>query len=346
MNISDFDFHLPEALIAQEPAAKRDASRLLVVSRETGALEHKTFPDFPDCLTGDPLLVFNNTRVFPAKLLGRRADNGKPVEWLLVRRDADTTWLVLTRGLARLKPKQEFLFGERLTAVFEGVAEDMARVRFSSNEVLQETLERDGRMPLPHYIKRNATDDSTQAERDRERYQTVFAQQEGAIAAPTAGLHFTEKMMDTLQKKAEVAFLTLHVGPGTFQPVRTERVTEHQMKKEFYRIPVNTWNRIHAAKSQRRPVLAVGTTSTRVLESVQFDSPVTEDVEGWTDRFLYPGQPFRNVDRLLTNFHLPRSTLFLLVCAFAGKERMENAYQEAVAEKYRFFSYGDAMLIV
>lgn len=346
MNISDFDFHLPEALIAQEPAAKRDASRLLVVSRETGALEHKTFPDFPDYLTGDPLLVFNNTRVFPAKLLGRRADNGKPVEWLLVRRDADTTWLVLTRGLARLKPKQEFLFGERLTAVFEGVVEDMARVRFSSNEVLQETLERDGRMPLPHYIKRNATDDSTQAERDRERYQTVFAQQEGAIAAPTAGLHFTGKMMDTLQKKAEVAFLTLHVGPGTFQPVRVERVTEHQMKKEFYRIPMDTWNRIHAAKSQGRPILAVGTTSTRVLESVQFDSPVTEDVEGWTDRFLYPGQPFRNVDRLLTNFHLPRSTLFLLVCAFAGKERMEKAYQEAVAEKYRFFSYGDAMLIV
>ncbi|MCF8720525.1 tRNA preQ1(34) S-adenosylmethionine ribosyltransferase-isomerase QueA [Nitrospina gracilis] len=346
MNISDFDFHLPEELIAQTPAQKRDDSRLLVVDRKTSKMTHRGFSDFTDFLTDRPLLIFNNTRVLPAKLTGQRADTGKPVEWLLVRRVEPACWLVLTRGLSKLKPGQAFQFGNGLSAAFEQVAGDMAQVRFSSEEALRAALNREGKMPLPHYIKRGGDLAEKMDLLDRERYQTVFAREEGAIAAPTAGLHFTPEMMKHLESKADVGFLTLHVGPGTFQPVRVDKVTDHQMKEEFYRIPADTWNRIHKAKVEGRPVLAVGTTSTRVLESVRFDQPVEQDVEGWTNRFLYPGQPFHTVDRLLTNFHLPRSTLFLLVCAFAGKPLMERAYKGAIAEKYRFFSYGDAMLIL
>lgn len=352
MDLSDFDFHLPEALIAQKPAERRDHSRLLVVHRGTGALEHRPFTAFPDFLSGHPLVVFNNTRVLPAKLSGRRADSDKPVEFLLVREETPATWLVLTRGLARMKPGQEFTFGKNLKAVFVGTVEDMARVRFSSAEALEATLQREGKMPLPHYIKRDGTgkpDDPELKkldELDRERYQTVFAERAGAIAAPTAGLHFTPELLERVRQKAEVVFLTLHVGPGTFQPVRTERVEEHTMKGEYYCIPADTWNRILQAKKEGRKVLAIGTTTTRVLESVDFNQPAGGDVEGWTDRFLYPGQIFRNVDHLLTNFHLPRSTLFLLVCAFAGKPLMDQAYQTAITEKYRFFSYGDAMLIL
>jgi len=352
MELSDFGFHLPEALIAQKPAERRDHSRLLVVDRTTGALEHKPFTAFPKYLSEHPLLVFNNTRVLPAKLHGHQTDTGKAVEFLLVREESPATWLVLTRGLARLKPGQEFAFGKSLTGVFVETVEDLARVRFSSAEAVQETMQKAGKMPLPHYIKRDggsAQDLSAASDLDaidRERYQTVFAEQTGAIAAPTAGLHFTTDLMETIRKNTEVAFLTLHVGPGTFQPVRTNRVEEHTMKQEFYRIPMDTWNRIHRARKEGRSILAVGTTTTRVLESVSFTGPVESDVEGWTDRFLYPGQTFHNVDHLLTNFHLPRSTLYLLVCAFAGKPLMEHAYRQAIADKYRFFSYGDAMLIL
>ncbi|MGP0564935.1 MULTISPECIES: tRNA preQ1(34) S-adenosylmethionine ribosyltransferase-isomerase QueA [unclassified Nitrospina] len=346
MDISDFDFHLPDELIAQTPTEERDASRLMVVDRITGKIEHRMFPHITEFLTDRPLLVFNNTRVLPAKLEGHRTDNGKPVEWLLARKVESGSWLVLTRGLSRLKPGQTFRFGNELSAVFEGVEEAMARMRFSSEELLQATLNQKGRMPLPHYIKRSGELGEKMDSLDRERYQTVFAEEAGAIAAPTAGLHFTPELMNLLKKKAELGFLTLHVGPGTFQPLRTNKVVDHQMKEEFYRIPASTWNQIHQARAEGRPVFAVGTTSTRVLESVNFDTATEKDVEGWTNRFLYPGQTFRNVDRLLTNFHLPRSTLFLLVCAFAGKPLMDQAYREAITRKYRFFSYGDAMLIL
>jgi len=346
MNLSDFDFNLPEELIAQTPPAQRGQSRLMIVERETGEIHHKTFSAFPEFLDSDPVVVFNDTRVLPAKLEGYKANQpDRKLEFLLVREVSPDQWHVLVKGLGKLKLGQKFQFGDgSLEGEFLGQDRDMGRVRFLPAGSLSTQLEKLGRMPLPHYIHRSPGDNLESL--DRERYQTVFAKTAGAIAAPTAGLHFNEHIMQKVRQRATTVFLTLHVGPGTFQPVRTEDLSRHKMKEEYYQVPQETWNTLLKAKLSNRKIMAVGTTSTRVLESLEFTEPTQSAKSGWTDRFIYPGQDIKNTRQLLTNFHLPKSTLFLLVCAFAGTDLMIRAYQEAIQEKYRFFSYGDAMLIL
>ena len=348
MHLSDFDFNLPEELIAQTPLEKREDSRLMVVDRAAHSITHRRFVDILDYFAHQPLLVLNNTQVMPARLLGHYKGTEKRVELVLVEETTNATWRALVKGLARMKPGQVLEFSDeknRLQAVFLGPHEGMGTFRLECSGSLHATLEALGLPPLPPYIKRPERNPATDL-LDRERYQTVFAAVPGAIAAPTAGLHFSAELLERVQEMTDTAFLTLHVGTGTFQPIRVEEVESHVMTKEYYRIPAETWNRVVESKRDGRKVLAVGTTSTRVLESVNFGEMSGKAVSGWTDRFLYPGQAFLNVDQLLTNFHLPRSTLFLLVCAFAGKPLMDQAYTEAVAEGYRFFSYGDAMLIL
>lgn len=351
MLLSDFDFDLPPELIAQVPASKRDESRLLTVDRASGRWVHATFPDIENHLTGRPVVVLNDTQVMPAKLRGRLLTSGKEVDLLLVQELGPGQWKVLVKGLNRFKPGMEVVCGNAEEPVLKGVflerQDGMGVFQMTSAEEggTKAAMLKLGRPPLPHYIRRDNPDPSLD-KLDRDRYQTVFAAHPGAIAAPTAGLHFTGALLESLKKQAEVVFLTLHVGAGTFQPVRTENVAGHVMGKEYYAVPMETWNRIWKAKCEGRKVLAVGTTITRVLESLTFDGPRKSGVTGWTDRFIYPGQSFHVVDQLLTNFHLPRSTLFLLVCAFAGKGLMDQVYADAIRERYRFFSYGDAMLIL
>ncbi|MDH5763752.1 MAG: tRNA preQ1(34) S-adenosylmethionine ribosyltransferase-isomerase QueA [Nitrospinota bacterium] len=347
MKLSDFDFHLPKELIAQTPSPNRGESRLLVVDRATASIEHSTFGALPGYLEGHPVIAFNNTRVLPAKLFATLGEQGKSIEVLLVKEIEPGIWKAMMKNLKKLKPGQQLIFGTSgLQAVFVERLENIALIRFNTNEGFEAQLEQIGKMPLPHYIHRSPEDMDTE-KLDRERYQTVFARHTGAIAAPTAGLHFTREMLDQLTKFAELLYLTLHVGPGTFQPVREEAdVRNHQMMEEYFNIPVETWNGLLKAKRENRKIMAVGTTATRVLESVELKQEKKSDVSGWTDRFIYPGQTFNNTDHLLTNFHLPKSTLYMLVCALAGPMLMQKAYTEAIREKYRFFSYGDAMLIL
>jgi S-adenosylmethionine:tRNA ribosyltransferase-isomerase len=347
MKLSDFDFHLPDELIAQNPSPQRGESRLLILDRSTATIEHASFGDLPRYLKDHPVMVFNDTRVLPAKLEGTAGEQGKPIETLLVKEEEPGIWQVLMKGLKKYKPGQRLTFGKgNLHAEFLERKDDMALIRFSSGQDLADQLEKFGKMPLPHYIHRSSNDDANTELQDRERYQTIFARHTGAIAAPTAGLHFTGKMLDQLEDSAEPVYLTLHVGAGTFQPVRVEDIREHQMQKEYFNIPAETWNAILRAKKENRKIVAVGTTSTRVLESVELDQEEKSDVSGWTDRFIYPGQMFRNTNHLLTNFHLPKSTLYMLVCTLAGPSLTQKAYKEAIQKKYRFFSYGDAMLIL
>ncbi|MDH3256177.1 MAG: tRNA preQ1(34) S-adenosylmethionine ribosyltransferase-isomerase QueA [Nitrospinota bacterium] len=347
MKLSDFDFQLPNELIAQTPSPQRGESRLLVLDRTTATIEHARFSALPRYLKDHPVMVFNDTRVLPAKLEGTVGENGKRIEILLVKEEEPGTWQVLMKDLKKYKPGQRLIFGKGgLPAEFIGRKDDTALVRFALTHGLANQLEEFGKMPLPHYIHRSPDDDADTGEQDRERYQTVYARHTGAIAAPTAGLHFTGEMLSQLTDCAEPVYLTLHVGPGTFQPVRDEEIRKHKMKKEYYNIPVETWNAILRAKNGNRKIVAVGTTSTRVLESIELNREEKNDVSGWTDRFIYPGQTFKNTDHLLTNFHLPKSTLFMLVCALAGPSLMQKAYREAIQKKYRFFSYGDAMLIL
>jgi S-adenosylmethionine:tRNA ribosyltransferase-isomerase len=348
MKLSDFDFHLPDELIAQTPSPERGESRLLILYRSTGAIEHIPFSSLPRYLEGHPVMVFNDTRVLPAKLEGTVGEQEKHIEALLVKEEKPGTWQVLMKGLKKYKPGQKLTFGKgSLEAEFIERKGDTALIRFTTNHSLTNQLEKFGKMPLPHYIRRSSQDDAETEQQDRERYQTVFAKHAGAIAAPTAGLHFTEELLGQLKSCTEPVYLTLHVGPGTFQPVREEEdIRKHQMKEEFFNIPVDTWNALLKAKEENRKIMAVGTTSTRVLESVELDRKEKSDVSGWTDRFIYPGQTFKNTDHLLTNFHLPKSTLYMLVCTFAGPSLTRKAYKEAIQEKYRFFSFGDAMLIL
>jgi len=344
MKLSDFDFALPEELIAQVPLPERDQSRLMVVDRCTGKITHELFGSMTDYLDPNSLVVLNDTRVLPAKLIAFKKGSSKPHEMLMVEEETPGTWKVLLKGLGRLRPGQEFELNKGdLTAVFVEQREDIGIFRFSPGKEVPAFMEKRGKVPLPHYIRRKQ-DDEALAKLDRKRYQTVFAKHSGAIAAPTAGLHFTQETIRRLGNKP--VYLTLHVGPGTFQPIRENNIARHKMKSEFYRIPAETWNRVVETKQGGSKVVAVGTTSTRVLETVDFNSTRTDALSGWTDRFIYPGQTFKNTDGLLTNFHLPKSTLYLLVCAFAGKPLMQEAYMKAVQEKYRFFSYGDAMLIL
>jgi S-adenosylmethionine:tRNA ribosyltransferase-isomerase len=347
MKLSDFDFHLPDELIAQTPSPQRGESRLLVLDRSTATIEHSSFNALPRYLESHPVMVFNDTRVLPAKLEGTAGEQGKSIEVLLVKEEEPGTWQVLMKDLKKYKPGQKLIFGKgHLQAEYLERKEDTALIRFAPGHGLDSQLEKFGKMPLPPYIRRSPHDDAKTEQQDRERYQTVFARHTGAIAAPTAGLHFTGELLDQLQGCAELVYLTLHVGPGTFQPVRDEDIRKHQMKKEYFNIPAETWNAILKAKNENRKIMTVGTTTTRVLESLELNREVKSEVSGWTDRFIYPGQTFKNTNHLLTNFHLPKSTLYMLVCALAGSSLVHKAYQEAVQKKYRFFSYGDAMLIL
>ena len=349
MKLSDFDFDLPAELIAQTPQEIRDRSRLMVVDRNTGTIEHAEFHRLPRYLgSGRPLMVFNNTRVIPAKLIGCKKGTQHAVEMLLVREIEPQLWEALVKGLKKLRPGTEFVFGDgRLTAVLENRKDDKALLRLNYSGDLSRLLEEVAHMPLPPYIRRNSGDSADLRRLDRERYQTVYAAHPGAIAAPTAGLHFTKELLEKIEaSEADTAFVTLHVGVGTFKPIHEENIGRHIMEEEEYHVPTDTWNRIYEAKREGRKVLAVGTTTTRVLESISVTAPAEDPVSGRTRRFIYPGYRFQTIDQLLTNFHLPKSTLYLMVCAFAGKELIQKAYREAVRQKYRFFSYGDAMLIL
>lgn len=349
MDLADFDYELPPALIAQEPAARRDAARLLRLGREDGAIAHHRFADLRSLLPDDCVLVLNDTRVIPARLRGRKSTGGK-VELLLVRRvsDAAQTWRVLCKGAGNQR------IGDRVTLAGDLWAEWVAApangegvVRFvsdtESDADVARLLERHGEAPLPPYIKRRPGPGAA----DRTRYQTVYARAPGAVAAPTAGLHFTPELLAALERDGvTLCFVTLHVGPGTFQPVRTDRVEAHRMAAEAYDIGPAAAQTVNAAKSRGRTVIAVGTTTTRALEAAAHRDGRVRSGADETDLFIYPGSRFRVVDGLLTNFHLPRSTLLLLVSALAGREHVLHAYAEAVRRGYRFYSYGDAMLIV
>jgi S-adenosylmethionine:tRNA ribosyltransferase-isomerase len=344
--LSHYDFDLPADLIAQKPTQRRGQSRLLVVDREKQTLTHDTFANLKNHLKNHPLMAFNDTRVIPAKLLAQL--ESRQVEILLIRELESEVWEVMMKGLNRLKPGARFKFGKSdLCAEFIRRQDDRAVIRFSSPEKLSAYLNQEGRMPLPPYIHRPLDTSSQTLELDKKRYQTVFASHTGAIAAPTAGLHFTRSQLASMREETvDTAHLTLHVGPGTFVPIRDENFIDHKMQEEYFRISPGNWNKITQAKKKGQAILAVGTTSTRVLETQVFEKSIRKTISGWSNCFIYPGWEFRNVNHLLTNFHLPKSTLFLLACAFMGEEIAKMAYREAIERKYRFFSYGDAMLIL
>ena len=349
--VADFDFELPEELIAQSPAAVRDRSRLLVVERATGTLTDSVFADIGRWLRAGDLLVVNDTRVFPARLVGRRQPSGGRVELFLVAELGDGTWEALARPAARLRAGTFVHVGEGEDQLeIEVVAElqDGRRaIRFHTDGDLWERLDRVGRTPLPPYIRRAKSDDGDELRLDRERYQTVYAEKRGAIAAPTAGLHFTPELLAELAAAGvERASVTLHVGYSTFQPVRVERVEDHRVASERYVIPEETSLAHARARAGGGRVIAVGTTTTRALESSLDERGVLRAGAGVTELFLRPGSAFRAVDALVTNFHLPKSSLLMLVAGFAGRELVLEAYRHAVRERYRFYSYGDAMLIV
>ena len=344
MKTSDFNFELPPELIAQTPLDRRDASRLLVLDRSTGAWEHRHFFDLPSYLRPGDCLILNDSRVLPARLLGHRLPGGGACEVLLLIDRGNKTWECLVRPGKRMRVGAKLSFGDgELTAeVVEELPSGNRLVRFDYEGIFLEVLDRLGKMPLPPYIKRS------DAEEDFSRYQTIYSREEktGSVAAPTAGLHFTDELRETLRQRGfQWAEVTLYVGYGTFSPVRCEDIRNHQMHREYVELPEETANAIAEAKARHRPVIAVGTTSVRTLEGVAQVCGRAQPFAGWTDIFLYPGRPFRVVDGIITNFHLPESSLLMLVSAFAGRKRILEAYQEAVKEGYRFFSYGDAMLI-
>ena len=339
MKKSDFYFDLPEELIAQTPLARRDASRLLLLDKETGEIEHRRFYELPGFLCEGDCLVLNDSRVLPARLLGCRSSGGG-VELVLLRDLGEGRWECLSRPGRKTKPGTELSFGEgELTATVLEVAEGGNRiVQFHYDGIFLEILERLGRMPLPPYIKAEL--------QDAERYQTVYSREPGSAAAPTAGLHFTDELLETIAAKGvKLCYVTLHVGLGTFRPVKEDEIEDHAMHSEFCMIPEETARIVSDTKRGGGRVVAVGTTSCRTLESFAREDGTLPAASGWTDIFIYPGYRFKCVDALVTNFHLPESTLIMLVSALAGRERVLNAYQTAVEERYRFFSFGDAMFI-
>jgi S-adenosylmethionine:tRNA ribosyltransferase-isomerase len=342
MQLDDFDYELPAELIAQEPLARRDTARLMLLDRVSGALGERSVAAFPDLLNHGDLLVLNDTRVIPARLLGRKESGGR-VEIFLVRRSPEEgeCWLCLLRSSKPSRPGTCILLADGMTAtVTAQVDEGTWTVSFAPAGAFPDWLERHGQMPLPPYIRRGAK------AHDRERYQTVFARQAGAVAAPTAGLHFTPELLDAVRSRGvTVATLTLHVGLGTFQPVRVDNILEHRMHREFYQIPEETAREVARRKREGGRIVTVGTTTTRALEHASREDGTVRAGTGEADIFIYPGYRFRVVDALLTNFHLPKSTLLMLVSAFAGKERVFAAYEEAIRRGFRFFSYGDAMFI-
>ena len=341
MNTADFDFHLPEELIAQTPLEKRDASRLLVVNHETGQMEDTHFDAIIDQLNPGDALVMNDTRVLPARLHGEKPETGGHVELLLLKNIAGDDWEVLAKPAKRLKVGAAISFGDgRLTAtVLEELEHGGRIVRFHYQGIFLEVLESLGEMPLPPYIHEKL--------KDRERYQTVYAKENGSAAAPTAGLHFTKELLAQIEAKGvKLDYLTLHVGLGTFRPVSVDNVDEHEMHSEFYTLSEEAANTLRQVKASGHRVVAVGTTSIRTLETIgsKFNGEIKAD-SGWTNIFIKPGYDWKIVDAFSTNFHLPKSTLVMLVSAFAGRELVLSAYQHAIDEKYRFFSFGDAMFI-
>lgn len=340
MKTSDFYYELPKELIAQTPVEPRDSSRLMVLNRETGEIEHRHFYDILDYLNEGDLLVCNDSRVLPARIFGVK-ETGARVEFLLLKQITGNRWETLCKPGKKAREGAEFIFGDGIMkAKIAGVTEDGNRiVDFDCNENFFAALDKIGQMPLPPYI--------TEELKDRERYQTVYSHEPGSAAAPTAGLHFTEELMEKLRAKGvNIAYVTLHVGLGTFRPVKVDDVTKHKMHSEHYEIPEETARLINQTKQNGKRVIAVGTTSCRTLESVASFYGEIKPCDGFTDIFIYPGYEFKVLDGLITNFHLPESTLIMLVSAFAGYDNIMNAYKTAVEEKYRFFSFGDAMLII
>ena len=341
MKTSDFFYDLPEELIAQDPLEDRTASRLLVLNRETGAIEHKIFSDVIDYLNEGDCLVINNTRVIPARLIGEKEDTGGKVEVLLLKRRANDVWETLVKPGKKLKPGAKITFGDgRLRAeVLEVVEEGNRLVKFYYEGIFEEILDSLGEMPLPPYI--------THKLEDKEMYQTVYAKFDGSAAAPTAGLHFTKELLNKIEEKGiKIASITLHVGLGTFRPVKVDDVNNHHMHTEWYEVNAEAAEIINETKRNGGRVICVGTTSCRTIESVADDNGYMKAKTGETDIFIYPGYKFKIMDGLITNFHLPESTLVMLVSAFAGKENVLAAYETAVKERYRFFSFGDAMILI
>lgn len=341
MKLSDFNYILPEELIAQDPLEKRDNSRLMVLHRDTGAWEHKHFYDIIDYLNPGDCLVVNNTKVIPARLMGVKEDTGASIEVLLLKRKEEKIWETLVKPGKKARIGARISFGDGLLIgeVVDIVEEGNRLIRFEYEGIFEEILDKLGQMPLPPYI--------THRLQDKNRYQTVYAKYDGSAAAPTAGLHFTEELLEKIQKKGiRIAKVTLHVGLGTFRPVKEENVLEHHMHSEFYMVDEAAADAINETKAAGGRIIAVGTTSTRTLETVAESDGHIPVKSGWTDIFIYPGYQFKAVDCLITNFHLPESTLIMLVSALADRETVLRAYEEAVREKYRFFSFGDAMLIL
>ena len=340
MKTSDFNYELPKELIAQTPLEKRDTSRLMTLDRKTGAWEHHHFYELPDFLEPGDCLILNDSRVLPARLLGQRLPGGGACEVLLLIDRGEKTWECLVRPGRHMREGTKLFFGNgELTAEVTEVLPDGNRlVRFDYEGIFLEVLERLGKMPLPPYIKEEL--------QDQERYQTVYSKVPGSAAAPTAGLHFTPELLETIrQKGVNIGYVTLHVGLGTFRPVKEEEITEHEMHSEFCILPPETARLINETKAGGHRCICVGTTSCRTLESWAAEDGRMEPKAGWTSIYIYPGYRFKVMDGLVTNFHLPESTLIMLVSAFAGREHVLAAYEEAVREKYRFFSFGDAMFL-
>ncbi len=340
MKTSDFNYNLPEELIAQVPIADRSSSRLMVVDKKSGEIEHKIFKDIIDYLEEGDCLVLNDTRVIPARLIGSKVETGGKIEFLLLKRNEDDTWETLVKPGRKAKIGSEFTFGDdKLIAKVVGMGDDGSRiVKFKYDGIFEEILDELGNMPLPPYI--------TEKLEDRERYQTVYSKHSGSAAAPTAGLHFTEDLLEEIRKKGvDEAFVTLHVGLGTFRPVKVDDVLEHKMHSEYFIVNQEAADKINKAKKNGKKVICVGTTSCRTIESASEEDGTLKAKSGWTEIFIYPGYDFKIMDNLITNFHLPESTLIMLVSALSSKENILNAYEEAVKERYRFFSFGDAMFL-
>lgn len=341
MNVKDFYFDLPQELIAQDPLEDRSASRLLVLDRRTGEVRHRHFTDILEYLRAGDCLVINDTKVIPARLFGTKKETQAKIELLLLKRREKDIWETLVKPGKKAKPGTEIIFGDGLLAgkILDTVEDGNRLIQFSYQGIFEEILDQLGQMPLPPYI--------THQLKDKNRYQTVYAKHEGSAAAPTAGLHFTESLLKQVEEKGvSIARVTLHVGLGTFRPVKVENVLDHHMHSEFYRIEPEAAEKINRAKSGGGRVICVGTTSCRTIESAARDDGKVPAASGWTDIFIYPGYRFKVLDGLITNFHLPESTLVMLVSALAGREQVLSAYQEAIDERYRFFSFGDAMLVL
>ncbi len=339
--LNSYDYQLPAELIAQEPLKQRDQSRMLILYRQTGHIEHTTFDHFPDYLEEGDLLVLNDTKVIPARLIGQIAGKTATAELLLLNSLDNGNWVAMVKPGRKLKQGAKVIFEHGMEAVIEGYTrEGLREISFRGSRPIEEVLTHLGKVPLPPYIHQDVE--------DPDQYQTIYAREEGSAAAPTAGFHFTDQVFENLKKKGiETTFVTLHIGPGTFQPVKTEDIREHVMHSEYYRLDQQTAHRLNLAQKENRRIIAVGTTVCRVLETCADENGLFRgDQESWSDLFIYPGFNFRAVGALLTNFHLPQSTLLMLVSALGGYDQIMAAYRQAVEMEYRFYSFGDCMLII